>query len=141
MIKDHDHTQFHIGANVFVIRDGKLLLGKRKNTVGEGSWGLPGGHLSEGETITGAAVRELFEETGLKPKKLSLVNVTNDVRKDDHRIHFGFLAEGAQGEPVLREPEKCCAWEWFPLGMLPKEIFFGHQKQINAFRNNILFAD
>jgi len=39
------YEKFHIGINVFVVRDKKLLLGKRKNVYGAGTWGLPGGHL------------------------------------------------------------------------------------------------
>ena len=54
-----------IGCEIFVIKEHKLLFGKRKNTYGEDSWGLPGGHLEYGEKLADAAKRELEEETGI----------------------------------------------------------------------------
>jgi 8-oxo-dGTP diphosphatase len=34
-----------VGIGVFVVRDGKILLGKRKKAHGEGTWCLFGRHL------------------------------------------------------------------------------------------------
>lgn len=39
----------------------------------DGGWGLPGGELDPGEAAGAAAVRELFEETGLVPERIALV--------------------------------------------------------------------
>ena len=41
---------------------GELLLSLREDMR---FWNLPGGHLDEGETLAQAAVREVFEETGI----------------------------------------------------------------------------
>ncbi|MCM3633540.1 NUDIX hydrolase [Paenibacillus camelliae] len=60
------------GACVLLIRDGTLLLEKRTDN---GLWGLPGGSLEPGETMEEVAVRELYEETGLRAKSLELMNV------------------------------------------------------------------
>lgn len=66
-----EYESFKIGVNIFVIKDEKLLLGKRKNVYGDGSWALPGGHLEHGEEIKHAGKRELFEETNLTAKSFS----------------------------------------------------------------------
>jgi 8-oxo-dGTP diphosphatase len=55
----------YIGVAVIVVREGRVLLGKRKNAHGAGTWQFPGGHLEYGESIESCARRELFEETGL----------------------------------------------------------------------------
>lgn len=57
---------FLVGINVLVIRGNKILLGKRKNKVGDGdgTWGLPGGYFEHNENMQQAAARELLEETG-----------------------------------------------------------------------------
>jgi 8-oxo-dGTP diphosphatase len=35
----------YVGVAAIVVRDQKVLLGKRKNNHGSGSWQFPGGHL------------------------------------------------------------------------------------------------
>lgn len=124
-----------IAVNVFVQRGDTILLGRRKNVVGDGYWGLPGGHLEKMESLAAGARRELEEETGLKAGKLSLVHIVNDPRKEDstHYMHVNFLAEDVTGEPELREPAKCYEWRWFPLKALPDDIFLGHRRLIAAF--------
>lgn len=137
-----ERPTFPIGTNVFVIRDGKLLLGKRKGAAGEGMWGLPGGHLEDGENMADAAARELKEETSLEAKRFTFLNLVNDnTNETRHYVQVGFLAEGAEGEPRLMEPERCFEWQWFPLDSLPENIFFGHAKQVELFLKNLRFAD
>lgn len=136
-----EYEKFNVGVNVFVLRDDKLLLGQRKNVYGEGSWGLPGGHLELKENMEEAAQRELKEETGLEATEFEFVNIVNDIRQDEHYIQVGFLAKDAMDdEPRLMEPDKCCEWKWFDLDNLP-DIFVGHIEQINAFKENIYFVD
>ncbi|MEI6266956.1 MAG: NUDIX hydrolase [bacterium] len=54
-----------VGGYVFS-KDGKLLLGKnRKGGVYEGSFGVPGGGVENGETNEIALRREIEEETGI----------------------------------------------------------------------------
>ncbi len=40
-----------IGCEIFLLQVKLLLLGRRKNCYGEGTWALPGGHLEHGESI------------------------------------------------------------------------------------------
>jgi len=60
-----------------VARSGALLMQERDEhpILDPGRWGLPGGHLDDGETFLAGAVRELEEETGvtLPPEALTLV--------------------------------------------------------------------
>ena len=43
----------------------RVLLGMKKRGFGEGRWNGFGGKVQEGETIEGAAKRELLEEAGV----------------------------------------------------------------------------
>lgn len=134
--------KFPVGVNIFIVRDGKLLLGKRKNAYGAGTWGLPGGHLEFGESVKKAAARELEEETGLRADNFAFVNVINDLHNDQHYLQIGFLAEGVENtEPILKEPDRTEEWKWFDLDNLPKEIFSSHVKQIQAFREKSYFSE
>jgi 8-oxo-dGTP diphosphatase len=40
-----------IGVAVIVIKEDEVLLGKRKNSHGSGTWAFPGGHLEFKESI------------------------------------------------------------------------------------------
>lgn len=60
------------GATVIVMKDNKILLNLRSDT---NTWGIPGGSMELGETLEQAAMRELFEETGLKAESYTLINV------------------------------------------------------------------
>ncbi len=51
---------------------GQLLLGRKKRGFGKGKWNGFGGKLEEGETFLACAVRELWEESGLKAKEEDL---------------------------------------------------------------------
>lgn len=56
-------------------QDGHVLLTRRTINPGHGLWTFPGGFVDFGETVTDAAVRETFEETGLRVDLHGLLNV------------------------------------------------------------------
>jgi len=56
-------------------QDGTILLTRRSINPGRGLWTFPGGFVDFGESVTDAAVRETFEETGLKVDLTGLHNV------------------------------------------------------------------
>jgi 8-oxo-dGTP diphosphatase len=56
-------------------QDGALLLTRRAIHPGYGLWTFPGGFVDFGESVTDAAVRETFEETGLTVDITGLLNV------------------------------------------------------------------
>lgn len=59
------NREIKIGCKAFIRKGNKILLGLRKNCFGEGTWGLPGGHLEFQEKIVEAVKRELQEEIGV----------------------------------------------------------------------------
>ena len=76
-----------VGVGVFVNKDGKILVGKRKGSHGAGTWALPGGHLEPGESFEACCKREVLEETGLTIKNISPVVFTNDIFHDEG-VHY-----------------------------------------------------
>jgi len=117
--------QVWVGVGAIVGRDGKVLLLKRKNAHGHGSWGFPGGHLEFGETPEEAARREVLEETGLQVDGIKPVGFTNDFfrKEDKHYITLYLLCKKARGDPKLMEPEKCERLGWFEWNNLPNPLF------------------
>ena len=104
-----------VGVGVFIKKDNKLLLGKRKGSHGAGEWSLPGGHLEFGESFETCCQREVAEETGLIIRNIRPCSFTNDIFPKDgkHYVTLFFTSEYESGELVNAEPEKCEGWEWF----------------------------
>ena len=113
-----------VGVGVFVVKEGKILLGKRKGSHGAGEWALAGGHLEFGETVEDCARRELAEETGLKAAGVRHGPWTSNVMAGDkHYITLFAFVDYFEGEPALLEPNKCEGWAWFDWEQLPNPLF------------------
>lgn len=120
-----------VGVGIGVIREGKVLLGKRKGAHGAGEWAFGGGHLEFGESVEECVARELREETGIKPLSLLLGPWVNDlIEGDKHYITLFVFVDQFEGEPQLLEPHKCEGWEWFDWNDLPKPLFLPMQSLI-----------
>ncbi len=115
----------YVGIGVIIRKNGKVLLGKRKNVHGEGSWCFPGGHLEFKESWEDCGRREVEEEVGIRIKNIHFVAVTNDIfeKEGKHYITIFMLSDFVSGEVKLKEPEKCERWEWFAWDNLPQPLF------------------
>ncbi len=114
------------------MKNNKVFLGRRHEDAekadsqlhGEGTWTMPGGKLDLKEKIRDAALREVFEETGIKAdrEKLSVASVTDDIVEDAHFVTIGFLCNNFEGEPEGKEPDEIVEWKWFDLNELPEPM-------------------
>jgi 8-oxo-dGTP pyrophosphatase MutT (NUDIX family) len=73
-------SDIEICAGGVVIKDHKVVSLRRKNGV----WLMPKGHVEPGETLEEAAVREVWEETGLKARVIAPLGETE----------YGFFEDG-----------------------------------------------
>lgn len=119
------NKEARVGIGVIIVKNGKVLLGKRKNAHGEGSWCFPGGHLEFNESWEDCAIRETKEETDLSIKNIRFATATNDIFpiEEKHYITIFMLADYASGELKIMEADKCEKWEWFDWNNLPKPLF------------------
>ena len=116
-----------VGIGVIVIKNKKVLVGKRKGSHAAGCYSFPGGHLDFGENWNECSLRELSEECGqgMKVRMRKFGNkdeffVTNDVMDDcgKHYVTIFMVADWLEGEPVNMEPHKCEGWEWIDYDQL-----------------------
>ena len=114
-----------VGVGALIIRNDRVLLGKRRNSHGAGDWAPPGGHLEFGETPLETATREVHEEVGLTVTGARLIGVTNNIfsAENKHYVTLFLMADCASGEPALLEPNKCDGWGWYDLSRLPQPLF------------------
>lgn len=90
-----------------VVKDGKVLVGKRRSDkVLGGKWEFPGGKLEKGETHQECLVRELGEELGVKIKVGDFIyTCTHTYKEFPVRLH-GYYAEHTEGDIVPCEHDE-----------------------------------
>lgn len=131
----------HVVVNVILVRDGKILLGRRaKHLTAGGKWGLPGGFMDRDETSIEAAKRETFEETGWTIKDIELFRIvdTPNLPNEDRqnvKLIFVALAGDQQGVGDLESENNT----WFPLDATPsiEDIAFDHAENIGLYREHL----
>jgi mutator protein MutT len=71
-----------VGVGAVILRNGKLLLGKRLCEPAAGKWSIPGGLVELGETLEQAVMREAKEETCLNVSNPTLFDVIDILEAD-----------------------------------------------------------
>ena len=123
-----------VGVGVIVVRDNRILLGKRLGKLGYGTWGFPGGGLEFKETVEECSKRELKEETGMTAEYFRKVHFDTNFHPEEnyHCVTLFTEALGVRGEPLVCEPNKCSEWRWFDWNNLPSPLFLPSQSLIRS---------
>jgi 8-oxo-dGTP diphosphatase len=120
----HEQPRPLVGICVVVVRQGKILLGKRRGSHGAGEYATPGGHLEHLESFAQCTALEVMEETGLQIGPLRFLRALNSTRyAPKHYVDLAFAAEWRGGEPEVREPDKVERWDWYDPDDLPSPLF------------------
>ena len=129
-------TTLRLGVGV-VIRDhrNRILLERRSDC---GWWGLPGGSLEVGETITQTAMREVKEETGLEVDSIRLVGVYSNPEErivtypdQSDGLHIiDVVVEGTVRGGTLTCSEESIELGYFDAQHLPRELVPPSQQPI-----------
>ena len=117
-------NQVRVGIGVMVVKDGKVLMGKRKGSHGAGEFAWPGGHLEYMESIEECARREVREEAGIEISNVRFLRLSN--LKDyapKHYVDIGLIADWYSGVPQIMEPDKIECWDWCDMDNLPEPLF------------------
>ncbi len=122
-----------VGVAAIITKNDHVLLIKRKNAHGEGSWSTPGGHLDFGETPEECAIRETQEEVGITITNVHFIALTNDIFEayGKHYITLWMEAECLSGEPKVAADDEVAELGWFRWDFLPVPLFLPFKNLIN----------
>jgi 8-oxo-dGTP pyrophosphatase MutT (NUDIX family) len=128
------------GARIVVHdRAGRVLLELRSDFR---KWGLPGGHQEVGDSSTETAIREVFEESGLKITRPQVFGIASDPKHETIRFPNGdrtqsvaimFHASKPRGKPKF-DPHETLELGWFALDALPKNLMPNSRRTLKAFQ-------
>jgi len=137
-----EQPKIGVGFGVMILKDNKILLGKRHEDPekassllnGAGTWTMPGGKLHFGETFEAGAKREVLEETGIVLDEVKVICVNQDMTESAHFVTIGLLAETFSGEVKVMEPDEITEWQWFDLSALPTPLYFPSAKVLENYK-------
>lgn len=131
-----------VGIGVMIMKDGKVLLGKRKGSHASGEYSFPGGHIEYMESFIESAKREVMEEVGIEIDNVRFLRLLNlKTYAPKHYVDIGLIADWKSGEPQVMEPEKCEGWGWYDLNQLPTPLFSGLNEYFITYRGGKNFFD
>ena len=115
-----------VATLLFVIRDGKVLLIRKKRGLGAGKINGPGGRLEKNETPEECAIRETNEELIINPINVRPAGELFFHAEDMPRIHgHVFIATDFDGTPTETEEAGPI---WFALDDIPFEEMWEDDK-------------
>jgi 8-oxo-dGTP diphosphatase len=104
---------------IFVVKNGSILLIRKKRGLGAGKINGPGGRLEPGESPHDCAIREAREELHITPLGVRFAGENRFQFVDGYSIHAHvFKATDLEGEPT--ETEEATPL-WTPLTSIPYE--------------------
>ncbi len=121
-------------ASILIVRDGKVLLARRKFEPFRGQYDVVGGFLKYGEHPDAGVLREAKEETGLRVRVLGLLGVYMDRYGPTGERTLNFNYVGSIGRGRMRANDDVSELTWFPIERLPRPAFASQQQVFRDLR-------
>jgi 8-oxo-dGTP diphosphatase len=121
-----------LAADAIIVRNGRLVLVKRAYQPFKGRFALPGGFVEPGERTEEAAVREAYEETGLKTRVKKLVGVYSAPDRDPRGHVVSSVYELKVTGGRLRTSHETKEIRTFPLKRIPR-LAFDHSRIVKDY--------
>jgi 8-oxo-dGTP diphosphatase len=114
-----------VGVGVIIIKDSKVLVGKRLSNHGFGTWSFPGGHMEPFEELFDTAIRETYEEAGIRICDLRKLTFTVDIHEAEHKhyVTLFVVSKWKSGNPAVKETDKITSWQWVGYDNIPNPLF------------------
>ena len=123
-------------AGAVILKDNSILLAKRAVEPWCGYWDIPGGYCEAYETPKQCAIRETYEETGIKIKNVEFWGIWNEpASNEDYGDNICIYYKAIPAEEIdgQAHDEEMNEISWFPYDNLPDKIAFpGHIPKVLA---------
>lgn len=102
------------GVFTLVIRENRVLLVNKEVGVDPG-WQIPGGGLKRGNLPEKGAVKELFEETGIRAAELEFLGISSS--PENRNLMIVYIGHGLVGstEPCVQDTFEISEARWVPI--------------------------
>ncbi len=137
-----DPQYYRPAAGIAILdANGRVWIGRRKGQLGKYVWQLPQGGIDRGETAQDAALRELYEETGIRADQVVILGRIEDELfydfpkgyrqgrfkkswRGQRQSWFAmrFLGRDQDVDLKAHPPQEFSKWRWAELSELPDLI-------------------
>lgn len=120
-----------------------LLLKRAEGEKYDGQWRMIGGKVEEREAYWEAALRELKEETGLKPATfwtIPSLNTFYEWNTDEVLLIPAFAAEISASASIILNKEHSSS-KWFDIEEATELIFWPEQRRLLKLLHNIVTSN
>lgn len=122
----------------------QVALISHRDRRGRVVWSLPKGHVEEGETAAEAAVREVWEETGIRAEIVAVLGTVDFwFTADDKRVHktvHHFIMQAVGGE-ISGDNNEVLSAEWVELDRAPARLAYADERRLLHKARNMLIGD
>ena len=126
-------------------RGDKVLMSHRINSgYHDNEFGLPTGHIEDGEPASGAAIRKAKEEVGIDVhmSELRLVHVMHRSSSNTpDYIDFYFLLLNFPGEIKNKIPDQCDELRWVKWNQLPENTVPEVRFALESIKNDKIYSE
>ena len=129
-----------VGVGAVIVKEGKIVLIKRRNEPSKGKWTIPGGLVELAESPEQAVIREANEETGLDVDNPALADVVSNVDLDTegkvkyHYVIIEYLVHVKKG--TAQAASDAMELHWVPFKEVENydltasfRLFFRHNRE------------
>lgn len=138
-----------VRAAVYLVfeKGDKILISHRINSgYHDNEYGVPTGHVEDGEPASGAAIRKAYEEVGirLRMSEIRLAHVmhrSSGSDKTNDYIDFYFLVLNFPGEAINRIPDQCDELKWVKWNQLPPNTVPEVREAIEHIKEDKVYSE
>jgi 8-oxo-dGTP diphosphatase len=123
-------------AAAVVIKDGRVLMVRRRVAEGELSWQFPAGEVEVGESSEAAAVRETAEETGVTVRPIQ--HLGERIHPATQRAMVYIACEPLAGAAHVADPDDVAEVEWCDKATLAEYVSYPFYETVQLYLGSAL---